>query len=130
MNEKVEERILIVDDDNLLCDFYAKVILSQGYSPITVGNGDLAIQELEQSSDFVLAIIDLLMPVRTGWELIEFMKNNDKYKNIPIIALTGLAASFNEFQKVEDICDAVMHKGNFELPEFISTIQSVISKDQ
>jgi len=78
----------------------------------------------------VLAILEILMPVRTGWELIEFMKSNDKYTDIPIIALTGLAASFNEFQKVEDICDAVMHKGNFELPEFISTIQSVVDKDQ
>lgn len=128
MNVKAGKRILIVDDDNLLRDFYSKVIVAEGYSAIAVGNGDDAIEELEKDSDFVLAIIDLLMPVRTGWELIEFMKEHDKYKDIPVIALTGLAASFNEFQKVEDVCDAVMHKGDFELPEFISTINSILTK--
>lgn len=128
MNMKAGKRILIVDDDNLLRDFYSKVIIAEGYSAVAVGNGDDAITELEKDADFELAIIDLLMPVRTGWELIEFMKEHDEYKNIPVIALTGLAASFNEFQKVEDVCDAVMHKGNFELPEFISTINSILTK--
>jgi CheY-like chemotaxis protein len=128
MNMKAGKRILIVDDDNLLRDFYSKVIVSEGYTATAVANGDDAIEALEQDSDFALAIIDLLMPVRTGWELIEFMKENDEYKDIPVIALTGLAASFNEFQKVEDACDAVMHKGNFELPEFISTINNIITK--
>ena len=128
MNMKAGKRILIVDDDNLLRDFYSKVITAEGYSAVAVGNGDDAIAKLEKDPDYELAIIDLLMPVRTGWELIEFMKEHDEYKNIPVIALTGLAASFNEFQKVEDACDAVMHKGNFELPEFISTINSILTK--
>ncbi len=122
------KRILIVDDDSLLRDFYSKVITSEGYTPVAVGNGDDAISSLEEDPDFALAIIDLLMPVRTGWELIEYMKDNAKYKDIPVIALTGLAASFNEFQKVEDVCDGVMHKGNFELPEFTATIKSIIEK--
>ena len=128
MNMKVAKRILIVDDDNLLRDFYSKVIVSEGYTATAVGNGDDAIAELEKDANFSLAIIDLLMPVRTGWELIEFMKEHDEYKDIPVIALTGLAASFNEFQKVEDVCDSVMHKGNFELPEFISTINAILTK--
>ncbi|MBN1864980.1 MAG: response regulator [Victivallales bacterium] len=122
------KRILIVDDDALLRDFYSKVITSEGYTPVAVGNGDDAIAELEKDSNFVLAIIDLLMPVRTGWELIEHMKGNDKYQDIPVIALTGLAASFNEFQKVEDVCDGVMHKGSFELPEFTAKIKSIVEK--
>jgi CheY-like chemotaxis protein len=128
VNKNTGKRILIVDDDSLLRDFFAKGIASEGYSVTAVGNGDDAIEELEKKSDFALAIIDLLMPVRTGWELIEFMKDHDEYKNIPVILLTGLAASFNEFQKASDRCDAVMHKGNFEISELISTINDIISK--
>ena len=128
MNMKVGKRVLMVDDDNILRDFLSRVIVSEGYSVTAVGNGDDAIVELEKDSNFVLAIIDLLMPVRTGWDLIEFMKDHEEYKNIPVIILTGLAASFNELQKAKDVCNAVMHKGNFELPEFISTINDIITK--
>ena len=120
-------KVLVVDDDELLRDFYVKVIKGEGFYAVSASNGDEAIERLKESSDFSLAIIDLLMPVRTGWELIEFMKDEASYKNIPIIALTGLAASFDEFQKVEEVCDAVMHKGRFELSEFIETINKLAS---
>ncbi len=117
-------RVLIVDDDDLLRDFYVKVIKGEGFETVNASNGDEAIEKLNENPDFVLAIIDLLMPIRTGWELIEYMKEEDNLKNIPIVALTGLAASFDEFQQVEEVCDAVMHKGKFELSEFIEIINS------
>ena len=119
------KRVLIVDDDDLLRDFYVKVIKGEGLEAVDASNGDEAIEKLKKNSDFSLAIIDLLMPIRTGWELIEYMKEDDNMKDIPIIALTGLAASFDEFQKVESVCEAVMHKGKFELSEFIDTIKRI-----
>ena len=124
MSDEKRKRVLVVDDDDLLRDFYAKVLKGEDFEPVVAANGDDAILFLKDNPDFSLAIIDLLMPIRTGWELIEYMRGEEKYKDIPVIALTGLAASFDEFQKVEEICDAVMHKGKFELPEFIANIRT------
>jgi len=121
-------KVLVVDDDELLRDFYSKVLKSEGFDSVPAPDGDAAIEILNKESDFVLAIIDLLMPVRTGWELIEFIKKDDKLKNIPVIALTGLASSFDDFHNVESVCDAILHKGKFELPEFIETIKNVALK--
>ena len=125
MSNQTRKRILIVDDDDLLRNFYVKVINGEGFEAVSASNGDEAIDELKQNSDFSLAIVDLLMPIRTGWELIEYMKEDESFKDIPIIALTGLAASFDEFQKVESVCEAVMHKGRFELSEFIEMLTRV-----
>ena len=125
-DKNINKRILVVDDDDLLRDFYIKVLNSEEYDTEFAANGDEAIEILKNYSDFSLAIIDLLMPIRTGWELIELMKSNDDYKDIPVIALTGLASSFNDFHEVEAICDVVMHKGKFELAEFIETINKTV----
>lgn len=127
MNKESNKKILVVDDDELLRDFYSKVIILEGYTTVKVADGDAAIAELNKDANYDLAIIDLLMPIRTGWELIEYMKEDEKLKDIPVIALTGLTSSFNELKKVEDSCVAIMHKGNFELPEFISTINSILN---
>ena len=125
----VEKRkVLVVDDDELLRDFYAKVLASEGFDAVLAADGDEAIEILEKTPSFSLAIIDLLMPVRTGWEVIEFIKSDDKLKDIPVIALTGLASSFNDFSRVEAICDAILHKGKFELPEFVETINKTAKK--
>lgn len=127
MNKNAGKKILIVDDDDILLDFFTRALGSEGFSVTAVANGDDAIEELEKNPDYALAIVDLLMPVKTGWDVIDFMKSRDEYKNIPILVLTGLAASFNEFQKAADACDAVLHKGSFEISELLSTVNDLIS---
>ena len=89
--------------------------------------GDEAINVLEEGDEQIsLVIADLLMPVCTGWELIEYMKNHDALKDIPIIAITGLATSINEFERVKSNCNAVLHKGDFDLAEFTAVIKQFI----
>ena len=90
-------------------------------------NGDEAIAVLEKNTDKIaLAIVDLLMPVRTGWELIEYMKNKEDLKHIPVIAITGLATSFDEFEKVKATCNAELHKGDFDLEQFTTILKELI----
>lgn len=121
-----DKRILICDDDELLRDFYARVIKTHGYECINAVNGDEAIEILEDGHDITLAIIDLLMPVRTGWEVIEYMKSKDSFKKIPIIAVSGLSNSQTEFEKVKSLCADVLHKGDFELSKFDEMLKRVL----
>jgi len=121
-------RILVVDDDDLLRDFYCRILKTEGYEPLTAVNGDEAIEILNREKGLKLAIIDLLMPVRTGWELIEYIKQHQDYGKLPIVAITGLAASFDEFDKVSKICDTVLHKSDFELNDFLRIVKELVKK--
>ena len=126
MSEPIKKTVLICDDDDLLREFYSRVLKTQGLQTVPATNGDEAIDVLEKHPGKIcLAIIDLLMPVRTGWELIEYMKTQDAMKTIPVIAITGLATSFDEFEKVKATCNAVLHKGDFDLEQFNSIIKSL-----
>ncbi len=118
--------ILICDDDDLLREFYARVLKSQGYDTVAATNGDEAIAILEAGTHLSAAIVDLLMPIRSGWELIEFMKSKPEYAKIPVVAITGLATSFDEFENVKAVCDAVLHKGDFDLEQFIGILKKML----
>lgn len=125
--QSTPKTVLICDDDDLLREFYSRVLKTQGFSTMSATNGDEAISVLESNPDKIaLAIVDLLMPVRTGWELIEYMKNKEELKHIPVIAITGLATSFDEFEKVKSTCNAVLHKGDFDLEQFTSILKELI----
>jgi len=127
MSEPIKKTVLICDDDDLLREFYSRVLKTQGLQTVPATNGDEAIDVLEKHPGKIcLAIIDLLMPVRTGWELIEYMKNKEELKHIPVIAITGLATSFDEFEKVKSTCNAVLHKGDFDLEQFTSILKELI----
>jgi CheY-like chemotaxis protein len=123
------KRVLVVDDDELLREFYSRVLAGQGYEAVCAANGDEAIRLLEGAKeDFALVIMDLLMPVRTGWELIEYIKAAPAWQKVPILAITGLAASFEEFERVKAVCDEVLLKGDFELARFCDTVKRLSQK--
>ena len=73
-----------------------------------------------------MVILDLLMPVESGWKLINFIKADEKYKDMPIIALTGLSLSYEEFEKVKEQCNDVMLKGDFEIERFTSKVYELL----
>lgn len=122
-----QKTVLICDDDDLLREFYARVLRTQGFNTVAATNGDEAISLLEAGTPVSVAIVDLLMPIRTGWELIEYMKSKDSFKSIPIVAITGLATSFDEFENVKAVCDAVLHKGDFDLEQFNAIMKRIVA---
>ena len=116
--------ILICDDDDLLRDFYGRVLEAKGYKVVSAENGAIGLEKINANpSEISLAIVDLLMPVMNGWDLINKLQNNDDTKNIPIIAITGLSSSREDFQKVKESCCEIINKGEFDLAQFLSFVE-------
>ena len=78
---------MIVEDNHSLRD-YLQLILSEKYNIITAENG-LAAWEVLTSSIPSLIISDIMMPEMDGYQLLERLKSNDQFRQIPIIMLTA-----------------------------------------
>lgn len=124
MTQNTEQaQILICDDDDIFLEFCTKIIKKMGFSVLAAVNGDEAIDLLAANPGIKLALIDLLMPVRSGWEVIKYVKKQEHLKHIPLIAITGLAPSPQDLLKVKENCQAVIHKGaDFDVEELRRTI--------
>ena len=81
-------KVLVVDDEVHIVHVVAIKLRNNGYEPITAGNGqeasDLACRE---NPDIIIA--DYMMPVMTGLELLEKLRENEATRNIPFILLTA-----------------------------------------
>jgi len=80
--------ILVVDDISENIQIIGSVLLQKGYQVSYALNGPEAIG-LVKSKQFDLILLDILMPDMDGYEVCTQLKNNDKYKSIPIIFLTA-----------------------------------------
>jgi CheY-like chemotaxis protein len=121
-------QILICDDDDIFLKFCSKIIEKMGFSVLQAANGDDAIDLLAANPDIKLALIDLLMPVRSGWEVIKYIQKQEKLKDIPLIAITGLSPSPEDLLKVKVSCQAVIHKGaDFNVEELGRKIEELTS---
>lgn len=80
-------RILIVDDEQNVCDFLEEFLRYKGYSALKARSGDEALQSLK-NKETDLVLLDVLMPGMSGIEVLENVRK--LYPDLPVIILTGM----------------------------------------
>ncbi len=84
----MNERILVVDDEDIIRESLSYVLKKEGYTVDEAGNGKAALDKLLQES-FDLVITDLEMPVMKGIRLLEEIKKLNIQTNVIIITAYG-----------------------------------------
>lgn len=80
------KRILIIDDDKMICTVFERFLKKQGYAVNCAADGQEGLRLLDTESPD-LVITDIMMPVTDGLEVVLSMR--EKHPDIPIIAISG-----------------------------------------
>lgn len=91
MNTSTKPVILYAEDDLDDFDSLKEALdqLSDHHQLHHAKNGEEAVEYLTQTSVLPsLVVLDLNMPVMSGKEVLQWMKNNDRYKTIPVMVFT------------------------------------------
>lgn len=86
-NEKMSAHILVVDDDMMNLRI-AEMMLGKQFQMSCVASGAEALEFLKKSRPNLI-LLDLRMPGMDGFEVIEQLKSEEIYKDIPVVFLTG-----------------------------------------
>ena len=88
-DELKNKNILIVDDDSRNIFALTSTIESMGGEVFSAFHGEEALEVLEEDNKIDLILMDIMMPIMDGLKTTKEIKAKDKYKNIPIIAVTA-----------------------------------------
>lgn len=105
-----EKFILIVDDDSRNIFALSAVLKSKGFNIISTGSMKEAFQILESKRPVALVLMDMMMPGMDGYEAMAVMKAHDKFKNIPVVAVTAQAMSGDREKCLEAGADDYLPK--------------------
>jgi DNA-binding response OmpR family regulator len=84
----VKKKILIVDDEPNIVTALEFLLQKNGYEVLIARNGEAALKLVEtQLPDLVL--LDVMMPVRSGYEVCQRMRERAEWRHIKIIMLTA-----------------------------------------
>jgi CheY-like chemotaxis protein len=81
----VSARILVVEDDHDLRVTLRQSLESEGYTVMTAPNGRDALAYLKDAPRPALVLLDLMMPIMTGWELLEIIQQTEAYASVPVV---------------------------------------------
>ena len=88
-------RVLVVDDDPMVCVAIEVCLQRQGFEVIVADGGEAGMRALEsESADFDVMLIDVFMPHMRGFESIRMF--HERMPHIPIIAMSGYAFANTE----------------------------------
>jgi signal transduction histidine kinase len=85
-------RVLIVEDSCTQAEILKNTLVKHGYIPTLAENGKSALEMIGSVSPDVI-ISDVVMPVMDGYEFCRTIKNDERYRHIPVILLTMLTDS-------------------------------------
>jgi len=97
------KKVAVVDDSREFIDFVKGVLEPEGYEVISV-LGSLRAREIIRESKPDLILLDIMMPGRSGWELLDILKLDPQTQEIPIIITTAMRAfTARQKDKIRDV---------------------------
>ncbi|MCK5681109.1 diguanylate cyclase [bacterium] len=89
MLTREKERILIVDDEKMNLKVLAD-LLQDSYTLILATSGEQALKRIAEGNTPDLILLDVVMPVVSGYEVLKRLKENESSSQIPVIFVTAL----------------------------------------
>jgi DNA-binding response OmpR family regulator len=83
------KKILLVEDDPFLVDIYNTKLSSSGFKVEVANDGKECIDKLNEFNPD-LVILDIVLPNMDGWEVLNQIRSNDKFKNLKVVILSNL----------------------------------------
>lgn len=118
--------ILLVDDEKKICEFVKAYLDKEGYQTNVAHNGNDAINYLDKNQ-YDIVLLDRMLPDITGEEICNYIRNNCKFKNVPIIMLTAKTEDGDRIEGFELGCDDYICKP-FNVKELILRIKAVLKR--
>ena len=119
------KRVLLVDDEPAAVDLLTQILEDEGYQVKGTYSGEEALRALDASPQDII-LLDLLMPEMDGFEVIQRVKANPRWRDIPIIVVTAKDLSDSECGFLCRSVDRIMQKAGLARETLMKEVQSLL----
>jgi two-component system alkaline phosphatase synthesis response regulator PhoP len=118
------KKVLVVDDEIHIVHVVAIKLRNNGYDVITAENGSEAFKiACEEKPDVI--VTDFQMPLMTGLEMVEALRQNSEMADVPVIMLTARGFAIDDNQKQQLRISECLSKP-FSPKELLRTVEDVL----
>jgi CheY-like chemotaxis protein len=119
----VVQTILIVDDEFSIAETLGEILAWEGYAILMAPNGRAALDEMESRAPSLI-LLDYMMPVMDGLELLAIMRQRPSLERVPVILMTAARLALPSDRQQ---FDALLRKP-FEVHEVLRIVRGLLGK--
>ncbi len=119
----MSDKVLVVDDDQNICELLKLYLESDGYTAYVANDGKAAVEMFQDKSPD-LVLLDIMLPKKDGWQVCREIR---KTSSVPIIMLTAKGETFDKVLGLELGADDYVTKP-FDSKEVMARIKAVLRR--
>ena len=120
------EAILVADDDQDILELVAFRLERAGYEVMTAGDGEQALASAREHRP-ALAVLDVMMPKLTGYDVVKAMRAEEGTSRIPVILLTARVQEADVSRGFEAGADDYIRKP-FSPQELRARVEAILGR--
>ena len=128
MEQELIPIVLIADDDPDILALISLRLSTAGFKVIQASNGEQALELVRVHFPDVV-ILDVMMPIKSGWEVAKALRQDARFKKVGIIVLTAIGETINEITSPLFGANAYLNKP-FDLAELEAKVREVYASCQ
>lgn len=123
--EKFMKKILLVEDDLFLIDLYTTKLEQEGFSVEVSNDGEDCLRRIKENiPDLVL--LDIVLPNVDGWEILQKIRNDEKFKDLKIVILSNLSQKEEIEKGLKFNVEKYLVKAHYTPTEVVEEVKKII----
>ncbi len=124
-NQKAKPTVLIIEDEQFLCSLMLKKLESSGFVARGVFGGEEGLKAVEEMKPDAI-LLDLLLPGIDGFEVIQRLKGDERFKKVPILVISNLGEPSDISRARELGAIDYLIKTNYSPDEIVAKVWQVL----
>ena len=123
-----QRKVVIIEDEPHLQEELAAALVEGGFLVKNAYDGEKGLEMvLAEKPDLVL--LDLIMPKKDGFKVLEAIKSNSEIKNIPVIILSNLETTENVERAIRLGATSYLVKPNYDVSHITKKVKDIIGSE-
>ncbi len=122
-----EATVLVVDDDPITREMLRRMLSKRGWAVTEAADGSDGLAALGRIRPAAV-LLDLMMPGMDGFEVLDEMRRQPAWRDIPVVVVTAKDLSADEVAWLNQHAERVFQKGAYRRTELVAVIHDLIAK--
>jgi len=120
-----KKKILIIEDEATLQKALTEFLEGEGFSVISALDGEKGLSEAKEKKPDLI-VLDIILPKKDGYQVLEELKGFPETKDIPVIFLTNLESNEDVERALEKGATTYLVKSDYKLEDVTRKIKEIL----